>query len=154
MTEIEIRFTDFVDQTVCTRRMEAGDEAVCGLVLFREKYAKNPAQVMAPEDEQSLLAAFCEIHDAITDHIIERCMADDGYCRRLTDDACDAMTKLQGMDWHELGDSKRKAFDAARADGTLEQHRQDFAAFVQFMLRPSRPVPSLFQDLITFKALS
>ena len=151
MKEFEICFTDFVDQQVCTRTMQADEAAARGLLLFRDKYARDPSRVMDAADEADLLAAFCLTHDVITDHIIERAMADAAYCKKLTDDACDTMSKLQGMDWHELGDSKRAGFDAAREAGTLADCKTEFAAFVQFMLRAGRPVPSLFQDLLTLR---
>ena len=107
---------------------------------------------MAPEDEQALLAAFCSVHDSITDHIIERCGRDFSYCHALTKLACGELSK-QGMDWNELGESKLRGFEAAQRDGKLDEIRKDFNAFVQFLIRANRPVPTLFQDLGSFRTL-
>lgn len=152
MKQFEIRFTDYVDGSPAARILEAGDEAARGLILFRDKYAKNPACVMAPEDEKFLLAAFCETHDAITDHIIERCGRDFDYCHALTKMACAELSK-QGMDWNGLGEQKYAAFRASGEAGKLDEVRRDFNAFVQFLIRANRPVPSLFQDLVSLREL-
>ena len=152
MKKFEIRFTDYIDKACITRTVELGDKAAEGLILFRDCYAKNPGKVMAPEDESVLLAAFCEVHDAITDHIIERCGDDFDYCHTLTELACGELSK-QGMDWNELGENKYSAFRASREAGKLREVYPDFCAFVQFLVRANRPVPTLFQDLLTVREL-
>ena len=153
MGNIQIRFTDFVDGSAASRILEASDHAAEGLRRFRDIYAKNPAAVMQPEDEQVLLAAFCEVHDCITDHILERCFESSDYCRTLKDLGCDAMTKNQGMDWHELGDAKFESFETARKEEKLKENGSEFVAFLQFLLRAVKPVPSLFEQLQSFREL-
>lgn len=153
MTDIQIRFTDFVDGSAASRLMKASDNCAAGLRRFRDTYSRDPSAVMQPEDEQVLLAAFCEVHDAITDHILERCFADSAYCGRLKDLGCDAMTKNQGMDWHELGDAKFEGFETARREGKLRENGSEFVAFLQFLLRAVRPVPSLFEQLQSFREI-
>ncbi len=150
MKKYEIRFTDYVDGTSCTRLLEADEVTAKGLELYREQYAGDLNRVIRPEDENSLLAAFCTTHDTITDHIIERCGQDFDYCHKLTKMACEALS-AQGMDWMTLGESKFSAFQAANEQGKLDEVRKDFNAFVQFMIRANRPVPTLFQDLESFR---
>ncbi len=150
MKKYEIRFTDYVDGASCTQIMEADDAAAQGLLLYREQYAADPARVIRPEDENSLLAAFCTTHDAITDHIITRCAQDFDYCHKLTQKACETLS-AQGMDWMVLGEAKFSGFHRAYTQGKLDEVRRDFNAFVQFMIRADRPVPTLFQDMTGFE---
>ena len=153
MANIQLRFEDPVTGSPASRILEASDCCADGLRRFRDAYAKNPAAVMQPEDEQALLAAFCEVHDAITDHILERCLESADYCRTLKDLGCDAMTKNQGMDWHELGDAKFDGFEALRSQGTLRENGSAFLAFVQFLLRAVYPAPTLFEQLQSFREI-
>lgn len=152
MKKYEIRFTDYIDGTTYTRVLEADPVIANGLELYRDQYAGDADRVIRPEDENSLLAAFCTTHDTITDHIIERCGQDFDYCHRLTKMACEALS-AQGMDWMTLGEAKFSAFQAAKEQGKLDEVRKDFNAFVQFMIRANRPVPTLFQDMESFKEL-
>ena len=145
--KFELTFTDFISAKPCRRTVELEGDAQRGLCLYRDKYADHPDRVMEPEDEQPLLAAFCQVHDAITDHIIEACQADFSYCRRLTQSACRVLTAQQGMDWMELGEGKLEAFRKDKEEGRLEKCFPEFCAFVQFLLRAERPVPTLFQDV-------